>query len=185
MARMRSVAGLGAALLADRVWPTIGGGRGLAKWLTISSRGSLSSGRVLQADACDDATLLSGALRLAGRHDADRVERGQPVANRRTDRRTDIMSGGLVHYRSYQYKVAESMTAGGSPELDYCTKRSRFGEHREAETDRLMRLLSQKRELRASGLLYEDPEVMEKLEIELTSCKARLRRIRKEEGELD
>jgi hypothetical protein len=62
-------------------------------------------------------------------------------------------------------KVAESMTAGGSPELDYCTKRSRFGEHRKAETDRLMRLLSQKRELRESGLLSEDLEVMEELEI--------------------
>jgi hypothetical protein len=53
-------------------------------------------------------------------------------------------------------KVAESMTAGSSAENGYSEKRSRLGAHRKAETDRLMMLISQKRELRESGLSEED-----------------------------
>jgi hypothetical protein len=82
------------------------------------------------------------------------------------------------------HKVAESMTAGGSASNDYSEKRSRLGVHRKAETEGLMKLLSQKRELRESGLSEEDPEIMNELEVEIKCCKNRLRHFRKEEEEL-
>jgi hypothetical protein len=81
-------------------------------------------------------------------------------------------------------KVAESMTAGSSADNGYSEKRSRLGAHRKAETESLMKLLSQKRELRESGLSEEDTEIMNELEVEIKSCKNRLRHFRKEEEEL-
>jgi hypothetical protein len=81
-------------------------------------------------------------------------------------------------------KVAESMTAGSSAANDYSMKRSRLGEQRKAETESLMKLLSQKRDLRETGLSAEDPEIMEELEVEIKCCKDRLRHFRKEEEEL-
>jgi hypothetical protein len=81
-------------------------------------------------------------------------------------------------------KVAESITAGSSAGNDYSTKRSRLGEQRKAETQGLVNLLSQKRELRESGLSAEDPEIMEELEVEIKCCKERLRHFRKEEEDL-
>jgi hypothetical protein len=47
-----------------------------------------------------------------------------------------------------------------------------------------MKLLSQKRELRESGLLSEDPEIMEELEVEIKCCRSRLHYFRKEEEDL-
>jgi hypothetical protein len=44
-------------------------------------------------------------------------------------------------------RVAESITAGSSADNGYSEKRSRLGAHRKAETESLMKLLSQKREL--------------------------------------
>jgi hypothetical protein len=81
-------------------------------------------------------------------------------------------------------KVAESMPAGSSAANDYSMKRSRLGEQRKAETESLMKLLSQKRDLRETGLSAEDPEIMEELEVEIKCCKDRLRHFRKEEEEL-
>jgi hypothetical protein len=81
-------------------------------------------------------------------------------------------------------KVAESMTAGSSAENNYSTMRSRLGEQRKAETESLMKLLSQKREIRESGLSAEDPDILDEVEIEIKCCKDRLRHFRKEEEEL-
>jgi hypothetical protein len=81
-------------------------------------------------------------------------------------------------------KLAESMTAGSSDGNDYSTKRSRLGEQHKVETESLMKLLSQKRELRETGLSEEDPELLEELEVEIKCCKDRLRHFRKEEEEL-
>jgi hypothetical protein len=81
-------------------------------------------------------------------------------------------------------RVAESMTAGSSADNGYSEKRSRLGAHRKAEIESLMKLLSQKCELRESGLSVEDTEIMNELEVEIKSCKNRLRHFRKEEDEL-
>jgi hypothetical protein len=81
-------------------------------------------------------------------------------------------------------KVAESMTAGSSAGNDFSTKRSRLGEQRKTETESLVKLLSQKRELRESGLAAEDPEIMDEIEVEIKCCKDRLRHFRMEEEKL-
>jgi hypothetical protein len=47
-----------------------------------------------------------------------------------------------------------------------------------------VKLPSQKRELHESGLSEEDTEIMNDLEVEIKSCKTRLRHFRKEEVEL-
>jgi hypothetical protein len=81
-------------------------------------------------------------------------------------------------------KVAESMTAGSSADKEYSMKRPRLGEQRKAETESPMKLLSQKRDLRETGLSAEDAEVMEELKVEIKCCKDRLRHFRKEAEEL-
>jgi hypothetical protein len=63
------------------------------------------------------------------------------------------------------------MTAGSNAGNKSSTKRSRLGKQRKNETDSLVKLLSQKRELRESGLLEEDPEIMDELELEIKCCK--------------
>jgi hypothetical protein len=78
-------------------------------------------------------------------------------------------------------KVAESMAHEGNPGRETSEKRSRLGERRKAETENLMKLLSQKRELRESILLSEDPEIMEELDVEIKCCRSRLHYFRKEE----
>jgi hypothetical protein len=83
------------------------------------------------------------------------------------------------------HKVAESMAHEGNPVRGTSKKRYRLGEHRKPETENLMKLLSQKRELRESGLLREDPEIMEELEVEIKCCRSRgLHYFRKEEKDL-
>jgi hypothetical protein len=57
-------------------------------------------------------------------------------------------------------RVSESMTAGSRADNGYSEKRSRVGAHRKAETESLMKLLSQKREIRESVLSEEDTEIM-------------------------
>jgi hypothetical protein len=47
-----------------------------------------------------------------------------------------------------------------------------------------MKLISQKRELRESGILSEDTEIMEELEVEINCCRIRLHYFRKEEEDL-
>jgi hypothetical protein len=64
-------------------------------------------------------------------------------------------------------KEVESMTAGSSADNGYSEKRSHLGAHRKAETESLMKLLSQRRELRESGLSEEDTESMNELEVEI------------------
>jgi hypothetical protein len=59
-----------------------------------------------------------------------------------------------------------------------------LGEQRKNETEILVKLLSQNRELQESGLLEEDQEIMDELELEIKCCKDRLRHFRKEEEEL-
>jgi hypothetical protein len=81
-------------------------------------------------------------------------------------------------------KVAESMTVGSSADNGYSEKRSGLGAHRKAETERLVKLFSQKRELRESGTSEGDTEIMSVLEVEIKSCKNRLCHFRKEEEEL-
>jgi hypothetical protein len=94
-------------------------------------------------------------------------------------------------FRSYEEgllevmkNVAESMTARSSAGNDSSTKRSILGEQRTNETERLVQLLSQKRELLESGLLEEGPEIMDELELESKCCKNRLRNFRKEKEKL-
>jgi hypothetical protein len=60
-------------------------------------------------------------------------------------------------------RLAESMTAGSTAENGHSEKSSRRGAHRKAETESLMKLLSQKRKLRESGLSEEDTEIMNEL----------------------
>jgi hypothetical protein len=81
-------------------------------------------------------------------------------------------------------KAAESMTAGSSAENIYSTKRWGLGEQRKTETKSLLKLLSQMREIRESGLSAEDPYIIYEVEIEIKCCKDRLRHFRKEEEEL-
>ena len=81
-------------------------------------------------------------------------------------------------------KVAESMTHEEKSVRGTSEKRSRIGEHRKAETESLMKLLSHKRELRESGLLSEDPDIMEELDLEIKCCRSRLHYFRKEEEDL-
>ena len=81
-------------------------------------------------------------------------------------------------------KVAESRKHEEKSVRGTSEKRSRIGEHRKAETESLMKLLSQKRELRESGLLSEDPDIMEELDVEIKCCRSRLHYFRKEEEDL-
>jgi hypothetical protein len=90
-------------------------------------------------------------------------------------------NGNLIEVMN---RVADSITAGSSADNGYSEKRSRLGAHRKVETESLVKLPSQKRELHESGLSEEDTEIMNDLEVELKSCKTRLRHFRKEEVEL-
>jgi hypothetical protein len=67
------------------------------------------------------------------------------------------------------------MTAGSSADNGYSVKRSHLGAHQKAETESLVKTLSQKRELRESGLSQEDTKIMNQSEAEIKSCKNRLR----------
>jgi hypothetical protein len=82
------------------------------------------------------------------------------------------------------HKVAELIAHEGNPVRGTSEERSRLGEHRKAETENLMKLLSQKRELRESGHLREDPEIMEELEVEIKWFRSQLHYFRKEEEDM-
>ncbi len=79
-------------------------------------------------------------------------------------------------------QVADTVTAKSSGHIeDISCKRSRLGEQRKMEGEGLVLLLSHKKTLRDSGLAFEDPEILEELDIEIKSCKNRLRHFRREE----
>lgn len=67
---------------------------------------------------------------------------------------------------------------------DFLAKRSRLGEYRNAQTQILMNLLAQKRDLRESGPDQEEEEIVDLIHGEIYSCKERLSRLRQEEQKM-
>lgn len=82
-------------------------------------------------------------------------------------------------------KVADFMASSTVSNTEYRSlKRSRLGSQSKVESDGLIMLLKQNRELRESGVASEHPYIMGELDVGIYSCKKRLCLFRKEGDEL-